>query len=76
MTALAEKLVKEALALTGDDRAGMVDVLLRSLTSTGEEIDRLWAEEAERRVREVEDGTVTLLDGHGVLEEIRQRLDP
>ena len=49
--------------------------MLRSLSPPGkEEIDRLWAEEAERRVREIEDGTVTLLDGHEVLHEIRERL--
>ena len=75
MNALAEKLAEEALTLPEDDRAGLVDVLLRSLNPPGrEEIDRLWAEEAERRVREIEDGTVTLLDGHEVLHEIRQRL--
>ena len=36
--------------------------------------DRLWAEEAEKRIREIEDGEVTLLDGHQVVQEIRDRL--
>ncbi len=39
-----------------------------------EEIDRLWAEEAERRVTEIDDGTVTLLDGYEVMREARERL--
>jgi putative addiction module component (TIGR02574 family) len=75
MNALAEKLAEEALTLPKDDRAGLVDVLLRSLNPPREEvIDRLWAEEADRRVKEIEDGRVTLLDGHEVLHEIRERL--
>ncbi|MCP5116003.1 MAG: addiction module protein [bacterium] len=75
MNALAEKLAEDALTLPDDDRAALVDVLLRSLkTPTGEDIDRLWAEEAERRVKEIDEGTVTLLDGHEVLQEARARL--
>lgn len=76
MTALAEKIAKKALTLSEDDRTALVEVLLRSLkpTSEDEEMDRLWAEEAERRVQEIEDGKVTLLDGHQVMQEIRDRL--
>jgi hypothetical protein len=75
MNALAEKLAEDALTLPDDDRAALADVLLRSLRSpASEEIDRLWAEEAERRVREIEDGTVELLDGHAVMQEARARL--
>ncbi|MCP3964242.1 MAG: addiction module protein [bacterium] len=75
MNALAERLAEDALTLPDDDRAALVDVLLRSLKSpAAEEIDRLWAEEAERRVKEIEDGTVELLDGREVLREVRERL--
>ncbi len=75
MNALGEELAVDALTLPDDDRAALVDVLIRSLKSPArEEIDLLWAEEAERRVREIDDGTVTLLDGHEVLREARERL--
>ncbi len=37
-------------------------------------MDRLWAEEAERRAKEIDDGTVTLLDGPEVMQEARARL--
>ena len=75
MNAIAEKLAEEALTLPDDDRAALVDVLLRSLNpSDQEEIDTLWAEEVEKRAREIEDGRVSLLDGHDVLQEIRERL--
>ncbi len=75
MNALAEKLAEDALALPDDDRAALADVLLRSLkTPAREEIDRLWAEEAERRIKEIDEGAVTLLDGDKVMEEARARL--
>ncbi len=75
MNALAEKLAEDALALPDDDRAALTDVLLRSLkTPAGEEIERLWTEEAERRVKEIDDGTVTLLDGQEVMQGARARL--
>ncbi len=75
MNALAEKLAEEALTLPEDDRAALADVLLRSLkAAASDQVDVLWAEEAERRVREIEDGTVALLDGETVLREARERL--
>lgn len=75
MNALAEKLAEEALTLPEDDRAALADMLLRSLKAVAsDQVDVLWAEEAERRVREIEDGTVALLDGETVLREARERL--
>jgi hypothetical protein len=75
MNALAEKLAEEAMTLPEDDRAALVNVLLRSLkASDPKQIELLWVEEAERRVQEVEDGTVALLDGEAVLQEVRERL--
>ena len=75
MNALAEKIAGEAMTLPEDDRAALVDVLLRSLRGAeSEQIQRLWVEEAERRVQEIEDGSVTLLDGPTVLQEARERL--
>ena len=60
---------------TPDSLAALIEVLLRSMNPpVRTEIDRLWAEEAERRVQEIEDGTVTPLDGGAVLREVRQRL--
>ncbi|MEM7352773.1 MAG: addiction module protein [Acidobacteriota bacterium] len=61
------------MTLPDDDRAELADVLLQSLKTPAEEVDRLWAEEAERRVKEIDDGTVTLLDGHEVMAEARAR---
>ncbi|MCA9431915.1 MAG: addiction module protein [Candidatus Omnitrophica bacterium] len=41
---------------------------------TQEEIDRLWAEEAERRIDELDSGEVEEIPGEQVFAEIRARL--
>jgi putative addiction module component (TIGR02574 family) len=52
----------------------LADHLLESLN--GEEqkrIDALWAEEAERRMKEIEDGVVTPIPGEEVMSRLRAR---
>jgi len=54
----------DALALPVEQRLELVDVLLGSLNSPIDpHIERLWAEEAERRVAQIESGEATLVDG-------------
>lgn len=66
--------MQEALLLPREDRAELVEQLLQSLnTPTQKEVDRLWAEEAEKRVREFEEGKIEYLDGEMVIKEIRER---
>lgn len=75
MTNIARKLVDEALLLPREDRAELVDKLLGSLNVPAtEEIDRLWSEEAERRVKEYEEGKIKALDGTQVIDEIKKRV--
>jgi len=74
MSELARKFAEEALLLPREDRAELVEQLLQSLnTPTQKEVDRLWAEEAEKRVREFEEGKIEYLDGEMVIKEIRER---
>ncbi len=76
MTVLAQKLADEALLLPPEDRAELVEKLLQSLNvPTQAEIDRLWKEEAEKRVREYEEGNIETIDGKQVFKEIRDRLE-
>ena len=52
----------------------LADRLLESLDSEDQKrIDSLWAEEAERRVKEIEDGVVTLIPGEEVMNRLRAR---
>jgi hypothetical protein len=72
---MAEELAEKALGLPEDDRAALADMLLRSLKpESSDQFQQLWMDEAERRVHEIEDGTVALLDGETVLQEVRERL--
>jgi len=75
MTDLAQKFADEALLLPREDRAELVEKLLESLNvPTQKKIDRLWAKEAERRLREYEEGKIEAIDGEQIFKEIRDRL--
>jgi len=77
MSELAKKFIEEALLLPREDRAELVEELLQSLNiPTQEEIDRLWADEAEKRVSDYEQGKIKSLDGEQVLKEIRNKYNP
>lgn len=68
---LNERVFEEALSLPADERLILVEKLLKSLNLPIEEdIDRLWAEEAERRVAEIENGKANLLSGDEVFAKI------
>jgi len=52
----------------------LVEKLLASLNlPTHAEIDRLWAEEAERRVSQIDRGEVELISGDEVFAKIRRK---
>ena len=53
----------------------LVDMLLKSLNiPTKPEIDELWSKEAERRIDEIDSGSVQAIDGETVFDQIRKRL--
>lgn len=47
---IAERILKEASALSPSEKAQLIDQLISSLDRPDAEIDRLWAEEAESRL--------------------------
>jgi putative addiction module component (TIGR02574 family) len=74
MRTVADRVVDEALSLPADVRLGLVEKLLSSLNlPTQPEMDRLWANEAERRVAQIDRGEVKLIPGEKVFERIRQK---
>jgi len=74
MPTVADKVVDEVLELPAEARIGLVDRILASLNlPTRPEIDRLWAEEAERRVGEIERRQVKLVPGEEVFTKIRRK---
>lgn len=74
MAANFDDLIKDALSLPPGERAMLADHLLESLDwEKQKEIDALWAEEAERRLREIDEGKVETIDGELVMEKLRAR---
>jgi putative addiction module component (TIGR02574 family) len=74
MTSTNDRVVEEALSLPSDVRISLVEKLLASLNlPVDEEIDRLWAEEAERRVSQIEEGKADLVPGEEVFAKIRAK---
>lgn len=69
-------MLDEILSLPSDLRLKLIDKLLKSLNLPIEkEIDELWAEEAERRVSEINSGKVKPISGEDVFKEIRNRFE-
>ena len=68
-----DELFAEAVSLPLDIRTQLVDKLLQSLHPIQKEIDALWTEEAEKRVKEIRSGKVATMAGEEVFEKIRKR---
>jgi len=54
----AKEVLKEALTLKPAQKAELIDKLLSSLDKPDEDIDELWAEEAESRIDAYEQGKI------------------
>jgi putative addiction module component (TIGR02574 family) len=69
-----EEIISAAMSLPPGPRAMLAEHLLDSLN--GEEqkrIDALWADEIERRIKEVDEGKVIPIPGDEVMERLRSR---
>ena len=66
-----KELIREAVALPESDRATLAGVMLESLDPRPTpEIKAAWSREIERRVREIDQGAVELLDWQDVRAEL------
>ncbi len=70
-----KQLIDKVVSLPVEERALVVDSLLRSLNRTQSEIDKKWAAEANRRLLELRHGSVDAVPGQKVFERIRKRFD-
>jgi putative addiction module component (TIGR02574 family) len=74
MPVIAKKVSDEALSLPAEARVSLVERLLTSLNlPTQPEIDRLWAEEAEKRIAQIDKGEIKPVPGKKVFSNIRKK---
>ena len=75
MITLPPNIEQEVLVLPSNERLALIDKLIISLNlPTQSDIDKLWADEAERRIEESDKGIVKGIPGEEVFAEIRARL--
>lgn len=67
------ELIQEASSLPIEDRAKIVDSLLRTLNQPKPELEAQWAEVARQRLAELKSGKVNPIPGDRVFEKIQQR---
>ena len=68
-----EEIMDAALALPPEEREMLAEHLMGSLVAHDPKLERLWAEEAERRNQEIEDGIVQPIPGEDVMRRLRSR---
>jgi len=74
MIAMPDRVIEEVLSLPADIRLNLVETLITSLNlPIDEDIDRIWAEEAEHRISKIEAGDVRLIPGEEVFSKIRAK---
>ena len=71
-----EQLAVQLLGLPARDRAVLAEKLIASLEEeqAADEVEGLWAEEAERRLQQAQEGKVSLRPAADVMREARSRL--
>ena len=68
-----KEIIREAESLPVEERAIVVDSLLRTLNPPDSQVDRKWARVAKRRLAELRSGVVKPVPGETVFERVRER---
>ncbi len=70
-----KELIDEAVSLPIEERARVVDTLLRSMNQPDSAIDKKWAAVAKRRLTELRSGSVNAVPGQKVFDEVWEKFD-
>lgn len=73
MTARTEQVLSEALSLPPSERAQLAERLFSSLDISQEELDRLWAQEADSRIDAYDRGDIKAVSANDVFKNISRR---
>lgn len=69
-----DRIIEDALSLPANLRLSLIEKLQESLNQTIDpENDRLWADEAERRISQIEEGKAQWVSGEEVFAKIREK---
>ncbi len=68
-----KEFIREIISLPVDERALIVDSLLKSLNNPPAAIERKWLKESEKRLAELRSGAVKAVSGEGVFRKIKKR---
>jgi putative addiction module component (TIGR02574 family) len=70
-----KQLIDEAVLLPVEERALVVDSLLRSLNQPESEVDKHWTQEAQKRLTELRTGCVKAIPGDDVFAQVWKRFE-
>jgi putative addiction module component (TIGR02574 family) len=70
-----KQLIDEAVLLPVEERALVVDTLLRSLNPPESEVDKQWAQAAQRRLAELRSGRIKAIPGEDVFARVWKRFE-
>ncbi len=73
MTTKTDELMSMVESLPIEIKTKLIEKILNSLHPTQKEIDELWAEEAERRLKDIETGKVKTIPAEEVFGDIQRR---
>ncbi len=68
-----KEIIDQAASLPTEERAVVIDSLLKTLNPTNDEVDRKWIKVAKRRLNELRSGQVKPIPGEEVFRKINDR---
>jgi len=68
-----KEIIREAECLPVEERAIVVDCILRTLSPVESEIEKEWIDTAKRRLSELRSGQVQAIPGNKVFDRVRKR---
>lgn len=70
-----KELIDEAISLPIEERANLIDSLIKSLNPLESEIEKKWVKVARERLKEFQSGKVNTISGESVFNEIWKRFE-
>ncbi len=70
-----KELLDQVISLPVEERANIVDSILKSLNRPNDKIDKQWIEVAKRRLNDIRTGKVKAVPGHEVFSKVKDLLE-